>query len=418
MAGTLHRILHPLILAAALAFVPVAALAQKVLVSQGDLRLYDLESGRFEWSQPGPQVPWTGAVITADGRYAVSTSFAAATPAVRIVDLAAGSSVDVPLSFDPHIAHPRATAVFGLTGGPLSFGSMTRGTLARLDLGGLTTYGGCAAGTVTRVDLSGDGRALFALCESGDLAVLDADSGAVLRTLPLGQGVTFAASFDGTALVAARPAGVELLDATTGAVLGSTVVPGPVGCLPSVGQRSRDRTTLVVTCLFIAAPSVSWSSHVLQAPALTWGAALGLERSVVSLSPDNRMAFSTYVHRTGANGNVQIHDLASGSVTISVPIIAGIQVSYAPLAPTASATVTGGQVDVAWTLPPASTAVTGYLVEVGSAPGLSDVGTAATGIQATLTVPSTPSGRYYVRVRAENASGRSAPSDEIVVAVP
>lgn len=57
-------------LAAALSSVSVTALAQQVLVSQGELRLYDLDTGQFAWSRPDPLALWTGAVITADGRYA------------------------------------------------------------------------------------------------------------------------------------------------------------------------------------------------------------------------------------------------------------------------------------------------------------------------------------------------------------
>lgn len=171
-----------------------------------------------------------------------------------------------PASFEPRAAHPRATAVFGLVDGPLSFGLMARGTLARLDQNDLAVYGGCAPGTTSAVDVSGDGRLLFARCDSGDLAVLDAGSGAVLRMVPVGQGVMFAATFDGSAVVVARP--------TIG---GSTV---------------------------------------------------------------------------------------------------------------------------------------------GSAPGLTDVIAFDAGAAPTLTVPAAPPGRYYVRVRAENVSGRSAPSSEIVVDVP
>jgi hypothetical protein len=74
-------------------------------------------------------------------------------------------------------------------------------------------------------------------------------------------------------------------------------------------------------------------------------------------------------------------------------------------------------VQLSWTLPGASPAVTGYVVEVGSAAGLSDLTTMAVGPESALTVPSAPAGRYYVRLKARNASGLSAPSAEIVVDV-
>jgi hypothetical protein len=62
--------------------------------------------------------------------------------------------------------------------------------------------------------------------------------------------------------------------------------------------------------------------------------------------------------------------------------------------------------------------IAGFVVEAGSAPGLSNLGTFPVTNGTTLTVPNVPPGTYYVRVRAWNYIGASAPSNEIIVAVP
>jgi hypothetical protein len=61
---------------------------------------------------------------------------------------------------------------------------------------------------------------------------------------------------------------------------------------------------------------------------------------------------------------------------------------------------------------------TSYVVEAGSSPGLtnlanSDLGSAAPALTAT----NVAAGTYYVRVRAKNACGVSAPSNEVVLTV-
>jgi hypothetical protein len=57
-----------------------------------------------------------------------------------------------------------------------------------------------------------------------------------------------------------------------------------------------------------------------------------------------------------------------------------------------------------------------YLVEVGSQPGASDLLIAPVG-NVTSVGTLAPPGRYYVRVRARNGCGLSAPSNELLVVV-
>jgi hypothetical protein len=81
-----------------------------------------------------------------------------------------------------------------------------------------------------------------------------------------------------------------------------------------------------------------------------------------------------------------------------------------------TATVVGSTVTLNWSPSGTGGTVTSYVLEAGFTPGASNVVIFDTGSAATsLTASGVPSGVYYVRVRARNASGTSAASNEIVV---
>lgn len=81
------------------------------------------------------------------------------------------------------------------------------------------------------------------------------------------------------------------------------------------------------------------------------------------------------------------------------------------------ANVNGNTVTLTWGAPSTGGAPSSYIVEAALSPGGSAI--AAFSIAATsLTVTSVPSGTYYVRVRAANADGTSAPSNEVTLVVP
>jgi len=91
----------------------------------------------------------------------------------------------------------------------------------------------------------------------------------------------------------------------------------------------------------------------------------------------------------------------------------------APGAPRGLVTqVTGSTVVFGWSAPLDGGMPQTYWIDAGSSTGLSDLASFSTGSAATaLAVPGVPAGTYYVRVRAANASGTSAPSNEAVVFV-
>jgi hypothetical protein len=67
---------------------------------------------------------------------------------------------------------------------------------------------------------------------------------------------------------------------------------------------------------------------------------------------------------------------------------------------------------------PAPDLTLGFILEAGSAPGLTNIGTAKLTSGTHVTVPNVPPGTYYVRVKALNYIGASVPSNEAVVTVP
>ncbi len=86
----------------------------------------------------------------------------------------------------------------------------------------------------------------------------------------------------------------------------------------------------------------------------------------------------------------------------------------APASPTGlGVSWSGTTAHLSWT-PPAGAAPTSYVVEAGTASGLTDSGAVNVGAATSFAV-NLPSGAYFVRVRALNANGASAPSNEVLV---
>jgi hypothetical protein len=92
-----------------------------------------------------------------------------------------------------------------------------------------------------------------------------------------------------------------------------------------------------------------------------------------------------------------------------------VVVACAPPAPTGlTQTVSGNSVSLSWS---PSAGATGYVVEAGSSSGLANLATLPVGTNG-LAVADVPPGTYFVRVRARNACGLGAVSQEVIVNVP
>ena len=98
---------------------------------------------------------------------------------------------------------------------------------------------------------------------------------------------------------------------------------------------------------------------------------------------------------------------------------ASMVAAFVPASPgTLAAQVSGSAVSLSWSAGGQPAAVTRYVLEVGSAPGLNDIFTGLdVGLQTSFAASGVPPGRYYVRVRAGNFTGLSAPSNEVIVQV-
>ena len=82
------------------------------------------------------------------------------------------------------------------------------------------------------------------------------------------------------------------------------------------------------------------------------------------------------------------------------------------------AVVTDRNTQLNWAPPAAGSVPSQYVLEVGTVPGSSNLGSALVGGTVTsVFVPGVPVGTYYVRVRGVGTSGQSPPSNEIVVVV-
>jgi hypothetical protein len=104
----------------------------------------------------------------------------------------------------------------------------------------------------------------------------------------------------------------------------------------------------------------------------------------------------------------------SPSVTVTVPQ------AGAPPGPPSNlmASVTGTTTTFSWSAPASGGALTNYILVAGLTPGFGvPYATMALGSTPGVSVPGVPQGTFYVRVLAQNASGTSAPSNEITVTV-
>ena len=244
-----HTLVLAVLLGAAVV-APTPATAQRVAAalltapSTWNTLVHDLSSGRTVWSAPGAMVR---GVLTADGRYLLYwRAIQAPSGGVNLVlaDTVGGSSELLSFDFEPWLAHPRDLAVYGLTRKRTTGFGTSVGVLARLDGSGLHELGGCPADSTASFAISVDGGTIGAVCESGDVAVVDATTGNARRTIPAGArpygGV--AVTSGNTVVVARVGSGTSdsaaRFDAGTGALLSAVGFP-PGGLIGSTACTGR-----------------------------------------------------------------------------------------------------------------------------------------------------------------------------------
>jgi hypothetical protein len=138
------------------------------------------------------------------------------------------------------------------------------------------------------------------------------------------------------------------------------------------------------------------TSFVALVRARVAGSPAALPRSFVAEPPADEM-----------RGAVHLPAAASARVTANA--------GSAPAPPSLTSQVSGSTVTLSWSV---SANATAYIIEAGSSPGAANLANFSTGSTSTVYLASgVGPGSYYVRVRAANADGVSAPSNEVVAIV-
>ncbi len=187
----------------------------------------------------------------------------------------------------------------------------------------------------------------------------------------------------------------------------TTTVPGvPTGLTASVAGT---RATLAWNAPSSGAPPSGYALYVGTSP----GAANVLNGQLLgpALSVSGDVPPGTYYARLVAYN-------ASGASAASAEVSFVVAGASAPSPPAGvAASLNGTLATVTW-VPPAPdsgpSAATSYVLEVGTTPGARNIGAFNVGNVTRFSSAVQP-GTYYVRVRAINAYGASAPSSEVVV---
>lgn len=373
---------------------------------------YDLETRTVS---PGTAALVAGdsVVFTADGLYALTAN---ATGTLEVRDLRTGVVTTFPTAFRPIVAQPGRTAVFGSAG---------IGQLARLDARGVVLWSPCGTGNLgLGVAPTPDGAKLYVMCPSGDLAVLDADTGVELSRVSVSGAAGILNPVVGlgdTHVAIARFAvpDIALVEVATGRVVRTRATTSLARLTPVPGGQqfveAQCPNNVLLPCVFRL---IDFNT---LATVRDLGAASMFHRTFVTA--DGRDLVINDIGSFYFESGMTRVDLATGVVIDQTSAPFGTtfngRLLPAPHAPKSlSATVTGASVALSWQLPDDSPTATSHRLIAGARPGGNDVGTFRLGTATAFAVAGVPSGRYYVRVRAENPHGQGPSSNEVVVDVP
>ena len=194
---------------------------------------------------------------------------------------------------------------------------------------------------------------------------------------------------------------------------GCATVPGaPSGLMASVNGSD---VTLTWQAPGGVCPATSYILEAGSSSGLTNLATLPTGSTSTTFSTSGVPA-GTYFVRVRSDGAAGTSTGTSNEVSFT---IGAAPCASAPGAPTTLAAVTDGStVSLSWVVPASGCTPSAYFLEAGSAPGLSDLAATSTGSSApSFVATAVPNGTYYVRVRSENAAGRSNASNEVTVVV-
>lgn len=364
----------------------------------------------------------TSAYVTPDGRalvWFVQSFFGEPIqpPRIAIRDFALGRT-DV-------FVVPGATAVVGNPMRPEVYVFDETGVSA-IAPGGTRRFSGPACIGTLPGRISGDGSRLLYYCfvnaNFRPTLLVDTASGQPVATLP--QWFHFALTKDGSAayvVTGGHTPHLQKIDTSSQAILADTIVPGSGGITLSWTVHVDDRHNRVWVIgnsihVFDGATLDLQGSRWVDPSGDAHGSASDLDalndRLYLNGLPERfaTTPFSLQVLDTNTLSPVLV---TSGGIGRFVPV-------PKPLTPAGfTASISGSRVTFSWTPSSSPPMTTLYLMEAGSAPGLADiVASLDVGLQTSLTANGVPPGTYYVRVRAANYAGLSAPSNEVTVHVP
>lgn len=372
------------------------------------------DHGRIDWVRDVPKLfDIKEAYVTPDGGTLVYLGISLATgPGVYLHDVATGGT----------------TTVAPFHGAKILLGNPVRPEVYLFDGTGATAL---SPSGIRRIDLpcppndragiSADGRRASVTASCGPVPlstagtiVFDSMTGAVVSNQPLYGKV----SAGGDVLVTREFAnGVFLLqrrDVVSGHLLTAVANPGfeMVVDAGSGDVLTYDRGSHSVHVMDGVSLAVKWSTP--------FGTAIAANGPEPVIDPANGMLFAAL-----DGGGVYIAD-TRGRRLLGYAYFAAstwARLAVGPPPPAAPglmpAVVQGQAVHLSWRAGGAPAALTRYLLDVGSAPGLSDIFSGLdVGLQTSFGASGVPPGTYYVRVRAGNYSGLGAPSNEVVVQVP
>jgi len=200
-----------------------------------------------------------------------------------------------------------------------------------------------------------------------------------------------------------------------------TVAVGTRACGSKPLAPSGLTTSVTGTTLFL-----SWQAPIGGCPATSYlieaGSQFGLA-DLASISTNDAATSFTWTNALNGTYVVRVKGVNADGVG---PNADGVRVTVpgGPAAPACSAVpspptqlasnVAGSTVVLTWN--PSVSGPATYILEAGSAPGLSDLFATATASAAALAITAAP-GTYYMRLRARDNCGTSAPGNEIVVVV-
>ncbi len=162
----------------------------------------------------------------------------------------------------------------------------------------------------------------------------------------------------------------------------------------------------------------SWSPSAATSYTLQLGTARGVyglfQGVVTATAVSGTVPPGTYFWRV-----IAANSAGAGPPSAEAQFTVGSTACVAPSAPqNFNFTLAGRAVTLTWIAPAVGTLPITYVIEAGSQPGLANLYNAPTGSSATVVAVQAPPGVYHVRVRATNACGLSAVSNERMIAVP